>query len=249
MNVPWWPTSHHITTASQAHRRYTEGIGYDAFWNRVYFYLYLWIETSLRYIDILHVHHLWEKFSEVKWVTSKCYYPSVFLSVYKLALLLCENTKFCSGNETYSALASHVGHTVAKKFSNSSHVHCNIPLSTDAVSSSVLFNFLMLATRVGHTCAHGYPHGVWFPVIWLAKRCDHHSQFVGLRSAYYNMHKRWSSSLVVHCVAARTRRAAVLSTVGRECFLAYMISGCHCCFCIQRVPYQVIVQQAITHYL
>ena len=126
-----------------------------------------------------------------------------------------------------------------------------MPLSADAVSSSVLFNCLMLTTRVGHTCAHGCPHRenhrVWFTVIWLAKSCDHHSHFVCLRSVRYNMRKRWTSSLVVHCVAARTRQAAFLLTVGRQSFLAYMISGCHHCFCIERGTYQMIMQQATLH--
>jgi hypothetical protein len=124
-------------------------------------------------------------------------------------------------------------------------------LSADTVSSSVLFICLILATRVGHTWAHGHlhrkNHRVWFLVIWLAKSCDYNSQFVGLRSAHYNMCKRWSYSLVVHHVAARTWQAAVLLTVGRQSFLAYMISGCHYCFCIERGMYQRIVQQATLH--
>ena len=142
-------------------------------------------------------------------------------------------------------------HRFVKQFSSSSHVHCNMPLSTDAVSSSVLFTCLMLATRVGHTCAHGHPlrknHRVWFPVIWLAKSCDHHSQFVGLRSAHYKMRKRWCSRLVVHYVAAREKQAAVLLTVGRQSFLAYMSSRCHYWFYIERGTYQMIVQQATLH--
>lgn len=120
--------------------------------------------------------------------------------------------------------------------------------------SSVLFSCLIFATRVVHTCTHGYPHRknhrVWCSVIWLARRCDHHSQFVGLRSAHYSMHKQWTSSLVMHFIAARTRQAAVLVNVGRQSFLAYMISGCHHCICIEIGTYQMIMQQAtLTRYL
>jgi hypothetical protein len=70
---------------------------------------------------------------------------------------------------------------------------------------------------------------------------------VGLRSAHYNMHKRWSSSLVVYCVAARTRQVAVTLTVGGQSFLAYMISGCNHCFCIERGMCRMIVQQSELH--
>jgi len=35
--------------------------------------------------------------------------------------------------------------------------------------------------------------------------------------------------------------------MGRQSFLAYMISGCHYSFCIERGTYQMIVQQATLH--
>jgi hypothetical protein len=68
-------------------------------------------------------------------------------------------------------------------------------------------------------------------VHWFEKCSLQHAQMLKLQ-------------LVVYCIAARTRQAAVTLTVCRQSFIAYMIGGCHHCFWIERGMYHMIMQQS-----